>query len=201
MRGSWIVLAALLLLSLTACAAEERPDTAAEELQEKYARMSGCTARLRAAVATEEETRRYVLDVSCDAEETRVTVLEPEEISGICARISRADGLSLEYSGMVLDAGSAAGGVSAANCADVFLRAAAEGFVTERGRERFGDTDDALRLCFETEYGGEKLLVSAYFDAEDAPLYAEIEKDGKILAFLEFTDFTFGDILSSAQES
>ena len=75
-------------------------------------------------------------------------------------------------------------------------RAAAEGCVTERNCERCENTE-ALRLCFETEHAGEKLLVTAFFDASDKPLYAEIEQDGRILAYLQFTDFVFCDIIPS----
>lgn len=184
-------LAAAVLLS--ACAAEQT-DTRAEELQRRYAAMDGCTANVAAAVVREEETQHYAFALSRTAEETRVTVTEPEALSGVSAVIRRDDALSLEYNGMVLDAGSVDPRVSAVNAADIVLCAAAEGWITERSSERYEDAD-ALRLCFETEHAGEKLRVAVWFDADDAPLYAEIERDGEILAYLEFTEFQFCDIL------
>ena len=54
-----------------------------------------------------------------------------------------------------------------------------------------------LRHKVMAEAEDETLLCTMYFSNENAPLYAEIAEDGKIIAFAEFTDFTFGDILSS----
>ena len=190
MKRIFVLAAALCLLA--GCGAEQT-DARAEELQRKYAALNGCDARVEAAVADESETRRYTLDVVKNGDETRVTVLEPEALAGVTAVVS-GDALALEFDGMALDAGSADPNVSAVNATSIFLRAAAEGYVTERSTERFSDTN-ALRLCFETERGGETLLITAYFDAGDAPLYAEIERDGEILAYLEFTDFHFDGIM------
>lgn len=181
---------------LTGCVARTA-DTRVETLQSTYDGMNGCTARVEAAIVRAEETARYVLDVERTGEETRVTVREPEALAGISATVGGDDSLAITFDGMVLDAGSVEPEVCAVNAASIFLRAAAKGYVTERSRERFEDVDDALRLCFETERAGKKLLVTAYFDESDKPLYAELEEDGRILAYLQFTDFTFCDIISS----
>ena len=183
MKRSVLLFAALLLL--TGCAAGQA-DTRVETLQQKYAALSGCDARVAVTVACDGETRQYTLDIAKEGDETRVTVLEPEPLAGVGAVVS-GDALSLAYDGMVLDAGSADERVSAVNAADILLRAAASGYVTERNTERYEDTD-ALRLCFETEQGGERL-------AADRPLYAELERGGAVLAYLEFTDFVFHDII------
>lgn len=187
------VLACILLLC--GCAAENT-DTRTEDLQAKYAAMAGCEATVDVWSAGRDETAHYRLKLEKSGDESRVTVLEPEELAGVSAVVS-GDALSLAYDGAVLSAG-AAPGLCAVNAADMALRAAATGYVTERSRERYDDTD-ALRLCFETELCGETLYVTIYFDASDAPLYAEIERDGEILQYLEFTDFIFGDIVEPIQ--
>lgn len=193
MKRFLTVMICLTVLLLGACAAQ-RTDTRAEGLQRRYAAMSGCTARVTVSTVGETETRRYVLALSRSECQTHVTVVEPETLSGVSAVVGDGDALSLEFDGMVLDAGSLDPEISAVNAADILFHAAAEGWVTERNDERFEDVD-ALRLCFETEHAGEKLLVTAWFDADDAPLYAEIERGGEILAYLQFTDFQFCDIL------
>ena len=196
MKRRMILFAALCVL-LTSCAARDRQeDTRAEALQGRYAELAGCAARVTEELPRGEETLRYVLDVERGAEETRVTVSEPAELSGVTATVRRKDGtLRLEFDGTVLDAGSANPKVSALNAVDLVLRAAAEGYITERSTERFEDAE-ALRLCFETEYEGETLFCTAFFDAGDAPLYAELEQNGEILAYLEFTSFSFYDTIS-----
>ena len=190
-----LLTAAVLLLS--ACAARQEADNRTDELQSRYAEAGGCSARVDAAVVRETETLRYTIDVEKNGEETRVRVLAPEELAGVGATVRHDGELCLTFDGIVLDAGSAMPGVSALNATDILLRAAAHGYVTERSTESFGEEEDALRLCLETEQDGEKLLVAAWFDGEDRPLYAEIERGGEILAYLEFTDFTFDDILTS----
>lgn len=196
MKRSVVILAFAALL-LGGCAARET-DGRAAALQARYAAASGCTARVTVSVVTEEETLPYTLDAVRDGEETRVTVLAPEELAGITASVDADEALTLEYDGMALAAGSLDPNVSAANALSVFLRAVTRGCVVEQGREAFADTGDALRLCFESELAGAPLRVAAWFDENDRPLYAELERDGKILAYLEFTDFAFGDILPTA---
>ena len=187
------------VLALSGCAAAEKEDRA-DALQKQYAEMSGCKARVYAGVVREESTDVYLLDVERTGEETRVTVVEPEEITGISAVISGDNTLKLAFDGMVLDAGSVNPGVSAVNGVSILLRAAAEGYVVERSTERFEGGNGALRLCFETDIEGETLLVTAYFDSDNTPLYAEIGQDGAILEYLEFTSFEFGDILQESEE-
>lgn len=195
MKRFFALLAAVLLL--TACAAEPT-DTRVEDIQRRYAEMSGCTARLDVTVARADTNEVYTLDVERNDGGTRVTVVDPEALAGVTARVENDGALQLQFDGMLLDAGSAGRDVSALNAADILLNAAAGGYVKEQSGERYDGVSDALRVCFETAVNGETLLVTAYFDAEDAPLYAEIERDGEILAYLEFTDFAFGDILPTS---
>ena len=186
-------MAAVLLLA--GCGARRDGGSLAEDVRARYAAMDGCTARVEAAVVRDGETRRYTLDIERCGDETRVTVLEPEALAGVGAVVS-GDALTLEFDGMILDAGSGIPGVSAVNAADIVFRAAAEGWITERNTERFGDTD-ALRLCMETELDGETLPVTGWFDEALAPLYAEIESGGEVLAYLEFTSFAFCDMINA----
>lgn len=187
-----ILLIAAAALLLCGCAARENEDRA-DAIQRKYAAADGYTARVEVDVARRDETAHYALDVSRSGDTARVTVVRPEELAGVGA-VMEGDELSLAYDGMVLDAGSMDETISAVNAADVALRAVAEGWITERNRERWEDVD-ALRLRFETDFGGETLYAAVWFNGQDMPLHAEIEHDGKILADLEFTDFAFGDIL------
>ncbi len=187
--------ATLAAVLLGGCAARET-DGRAVTLQETYAALRGWTCHADVCVVTEAETTPYTLEAAYDGTETRVSVLAPEALAGIGALVRDDGTLSLEYDGMTLAAGSLDPNVSAANAVSVFLDAVARGAAVEQGREVFEQTQDALRLCFEREHAGETLRVAGWFDENDVPLYAEIERDGEILAYLEFTDFAFGDIIS-----
>lgn len=184
----------LAALLLSGCAAEST-DTRAENLQQKYAAMDGYAATVELTAADRDESMHYRLDVRRQDGETRVTVLEPEAIAGVSATVS-GDALSLTYDGMALEAGGAPTELNAVNGTDLVLRAAANGFITEQNHEPYEGTD-ALRLCLETEQNGQTLRVTVYFDDQDAPLYAEIERDGWVMQYLEFTNFTFGGIVET----
>ena len=185
-----LLLAALLL---GGCAAGDHQEERAEALQRKYAALAAWSGTVEAAVPREEEMLRYVLRMERKDGATRAEVLEPENIAGISATV-KDDALSVAFEGMVLDAGKAGEKLNAVNGADLTVNAIASGYVTERSVERFGE-EDALRLCFESGAAGEKMLCTVFFDAEDRPLHAEWEREGEILLYLEFTDFTFDDIL------
>ena len=181
-----LLLSALFLLPLTACRTKETASRA-ETVQERYAALTSYTAAAAVELADEEENVRYTLRFDADAEETRVTVLAPELLAGVTAHLA-ADTLKLEYDGLVLDAGGTPGGVSAVTCVPLALRAAGEGWLTERSEE-------------EIEYGGgtggETIRCTLWFGADDAPLRAEIAEKDKITAYMEFTSFAFCDTIAA----
>ena len=206
MKRSLILVTALTLV-LSGCAMRSVPGEAEDRaavLQERYASAGSFRATFDISLCRDEEDAlRYCFEAEQTATETRLRVLEPEELYGITAVVHREDGdsaaLRLEFEDMVLDAGTAGGQVSALTAFPLLLHAAAHGYITERNTERYADAD-ALRLCFETDYTAETLLCTVYFSADDTPIHAEIEQSGQILAKLTFTDFTFGDIMETEAE-
>ena len=187
-----------LMLLLTACGGEAGVDRVAE-VQTLYASLRGYAAEVKIDIPREDETLHYTLSLTKDGDALSARVLAPDALKGITAHID-GDALALEYDGIVLDAGTLNPKVSALSCVPLLLQAFPESYITAQSTERFGE-QDALRVCFETDCGGEKLGCIVYFSAENAPLYAEIAENGKIILFAEFTNFTFGAILSlDAQE-
>lgn len=193
MKKMAALLAAALLL--TACGAD-RTEERVERLQDKYISAEECTAVLTAHIVREEETASYELSITHTREKTRVTVRKPEALAGISAEVGNDEALTLEYDGIVLDAGSVDPAVSGVTAVPLFFRAVEEGYMLEWSAGRWMETENALRLCFELELDGSPLLVAAWFDEEDEPLYAELERNGEIVAYLEFTDYEFGAILA-----
>ena len=186
-----------LALLLSGCGAKGYDRTA--QLQELYGVLQGYTAEIKVDIPRETETLHFALSLEKDGEKIEAQVLAPDALKGITARMDD-ESLSLVYDGVMLDAGTLCPRVSALTCVPLLLRSFPESYVTEQSTERFGE-QDALRMCFETDCAGEKLGCVVYFSEENAPLYAEIAENGKIILFAEFTDFTFGDILpSDAQE-
>ncbi len=197
-RLAALLLSALLLFSLTACRTKETVSRA-ETVQTRYAALTGYTAAAEVEIAGEEKNERYTLRFDADETDTKITVLAPELLAGVTAHLA-ADTLKLEYDGLVLGAGETPGGVSAVTCVPLALRAAGEGWLLEHGEEEIaygGEIVRALRLCFESEAGGETIRCTLWFDADDAPLRAEIAEKDKITAFMEFTSFAFCDTMAA----
>lgn len=182
-----------LILLLTACGGDAGTDRVTEA-QTLYANLQGYAAEVKVDIPRETETLRYTLSLTKDGDALSVRVLAPDTLKGVTAHID-GDALALEYDGAVLDAGTLNPRVSALSCVPLLLRSFPESYVSAQSEERFGE-QDALRVCFETDCDGEKLACVVYFSQQNAPLYAEIAENGKIILFAEFTDFTFGDILS-----
>ncbi len=70
-----------------------------------------------------------------------------------------------------------------------------QGWLTERSEEEIeygGGTVRALRLCFESEAGGETIQCTLWFGADDAPLRAEIaEKNEKLPPYCQLRALLF----------
>ncbi len=190
MKPVMAALAAALLL--VGCSAGTEIDRA-EAVQKACAETEGYTARAEVAVAREDETLHYTLDVARDKNGANLTVVEPETLAGVGVRVSE-EGLKLSYDGIVLDAGSADPNLSAVNATEIVWHAVTDGWIAERGMENL-DGREMLRLCFETEWGGQALRVAVWFDEADVPLCAAIEENGEILAEIQFTGFAFCDTI------
>lgn len=193
-----LLLALSLLLPLSACRADKDADRVAE-LRSLYASTEGYSAAAEVVMHDEEEALAYTLRFDADAEETRVTVLAPDLLAGVTARLA-ADTLALEYDGLVLNAGGALDGVSAVSCVPLVLRAVAAGYLTEESEEEIvhsGESVRALRLGFESEHGGAVLHCTVWFDEAREPLRAEIMENEKITAYMEFTSFDFCDTITA----
>lgn len=198
MRRAAAALCALALLMLTACHAEEDGGRLAA-LREKYAADMAYTATAKVTIHGGTEELSYTLRFDADGAQTRVTVLEPALLAGVTACLS-GDSLTLEYDGLVLDAGGAIDGVNAVRCVPLALRAVGEGWPVEESAETIGrDGEDirALRACFEAEMGGETRRYTVWFGESDALLHARIEENEKITADMEFTSFAFCDTMTS----
>lgn len=183
-----------LILLLTACGSDAGADRVTE-VQTLYAHLQGYAAEVMVDIPREEETLHYTLSLTKNGDALSARVLAPDTLKGVTAHTD-GDTLALEYDGAVLDAGSLNPKVSALSCVPLLLNSFPESYITVQSTERFGE-QDALRVCFETDCGGGELGCTVYFSAENAPLYAEIAENGKIILFAEFTNFTFGAILSS----
>ena len=141
------------------------------------------TAQVRAEY--EHKTARFALSYTEDAEGGRVTVIAPELIQGVTARVSPG-GSTLEYDTVVLDTGSLdAFGLSPLSSLPVMLRALRTGHVDSVWEEDgklvvMLESDDALRCCVWFSKG------------EMRPVRAELSTDGRVTVYLDISDWAEG---------
>ena len=203
MRKKGCLLLAALALLLAGCG--EKTQKSAEDLQARYAQMQGYEAIVETAVPREDETLHYTqredetlhytLSLEHSNGETRAAVLAPEELTGVGA-VLEGDKLTLTFDDLVLDVGTLSPRVSALSCVPLVLQNFPKVYLDSSGAETLGDVE-TLRADFSLTLSGETLACSLWLDASGAPVYAEIAENDKIIAAAEFTNFIFGDILSS----
>ena len=184
--------AVLCLLFLCSCGKEiDR----AEAMQEQYKNLTSYETDVHVSVPRGDETLHYTLSLEHSNGETRAAVLAPEELTGVGA-VLEGDKLTLTFDDLVLDVGTLSPRVSALSCVPLVLQNFPKVYLDSSGAETIGDVD-ALRADFSLTLSGETFACSLWLGASGAPVYAEIAENDKIIAAAEFTNFIFGDILSS----
>ena len=194
MKKIWPALLCLLIL----CGCGKEYDRA-EEVQQRFANLASYDASVRVSIPHEDETIAYTLHLSMQGDTVRAAVSEPEELALVGAVLT-GEKLALTFDDLVLDAGTLSPRVSALNCVPLILRAFPKAYLDSSGTETLGDTD-ALRADFSLTLGSETLACTLWFDEADAPVYAEIAENDKIIAAAEFTNFVFGDILPPSTQN
>ncbi len=184
MKKTWIAVLCLLLLS--GCGKAQQ----GAALQEQYAAVSRAELAAEITCHLPDEVRQYQVTCDYDAHGGAETVITaPAELAGVRATVSGED-LTLTYDDLTLSAGTLEA-ISPANCLPWLLRAAAEGYVLEEGRETLEDRD-CLRLAFDTTGAdGEKVLCTTWFDRETLlPVYSEFSVGGQLRLSVKVISFT-----------
>ena len=178
----WLLLVALLCAG---CGKAKEGET----LQTRYAAVTSAELAADVTCHLPDETRQFSLSCSyASPGDSSVTVTAPAELAGITATVSGED-LTLSYGDLSLAAGSLTD-LCPANCLPWLLKAVASGYVLEEGREKLGDRS-CLRLALDTTApGGDKVVISAWFDAVTLdPVYAEFTMADQLVLSAEITSF------------
>ena len=172
-----IMLCILLVLSACGGNAEDEFGSFCAELEQ--AQSIGFTAKLRAEY--EDKTANFKLAYTQNAEGIKVTIIEPETISGISARV-KDDSARLEYDGVILDIGSLdANGLCPMSALPVTVMALRNAHVDSVWEEN-GMTAARLIVSDDTS-------VTVWLDGEMIPCSAEISSGWNAVVFIEFCDW------------
>ena len=180
MKKLYVPLLLILSLLLGGCANknEARFRAFSEELR------SRSDLELTAQVRAEYDERSCSFTLRCSEDGAggcTVEVTEPELIRGVRARMS-ADGTKLLYDGVAVDTGEDGGtSLSPMGALPLLLRALRDGALDSAWTE---DGRCAVRLVPE-----DGIAVTVLFDEDMVPEYAEIEREGKTLYFIDVAEF------------
>ena len=172
-------------LLLTGCGHSRR-----EAVQGYYASIRTARAEAQIVAHLASDDRTFTVSAAYDRDGgTTTTIMEPEALRGLSATVT-AEELKLLYDGDVWAAGDG-GGLSTANCVQLLLYAAGQGFVTREGTDKIGGQEYIFLSCEATDGVGETYACSLWVQPESfAPYAAELSRAGKVLLTVTFTQFT-----------
>ena len=197
----WLCVPMMMALLLSGCGAGETKETTADTLRGLYREMSGCT--MEALVRCDQEGLEWEGSLACQylpGGESTVEVLAPEEIAGVKA-VVREEDWSLAYEGEILNTLPVTEEeLSGAVCLPRLMDALREGWLLEEGRETWAEKD-CLRLRLDQTGQGEgKIISTLWLDSSDGtPVYGEVALEETTLFTVEFTAFSFCDIMSDQE--
>lgn len=143
----------------------------------------GCsfTAGIRADYG--ERVYEFTMSVATSGEETTLTVLQPESISGITARVSE-DRTSVTFDGTELDFGILANGLlSPVETPWLLMQCWKQAYIAYAGAD-----GDQQRVTYLRGYDEEEITVDTWFSS-GVPVYAEVSCGDTRYLTVEITDF------------
>lgn len=182
-----ICLTILLCLVLSGCAAEQNNRQLQQAVEFRAAVMAAETCQFSADVTVNFSDHVYQFTLACtylpDGEAV-LSVVEPESIAGISARIS-PDGADVEYDGVMISFGQLANGhVAPMALPWVLGNAWTKGYISSAGK----DGDSTLITCL-LGYEEKQLTVETWLGEGNVPVHSEIYYDGQCCITAVLRDF------------
>lgn len=187
----------MMTLLLTACQAtsgggEMSPDNLAAQIRAEYLNVTGWQSQVALRVDYGERVYDFTLDASWQKDgESVFTVVEPELIAGITARLSK-DGGVLEYDGMSLSTGPISdGGMEPLEAVPFLMDELTQGYMASCSYETEGEARQLRVLCRDPDREeGTGPECALYFDPESHDLlWAELFWDGFTVLTARFNNF------------
>ena len=182
-----LMITAAMCLGLCACSSGENDRKKFDSFRQELllAQRISCRAVITANFGS--SVSEFEVEMEHSGNESRITVLSPESIAGISARISQ-DSARLEFDGLVLDMGELTeDGLTPVEALPQMVTALTDGFVEYIWRE----AED------EKEYITVEITINDTADMQiwmDAgtmyPVYAQLRSDGNTIINCEFSQWT-----------
>lgn len=188
----------MILIPLTGCGGGEQggrnsADELALNIRAEFLSMTSCSATVDLIADYGQRVYEYTLAVSWTKDgETVLTVIAPEKIAGITARIKNGSTI-LEYEGASLETGMvAADGLSPMEAIPAILDYIMTGFIAECGFEEGNEGNQLWICCRDPENPpGVGTEAAFWFDSQTHSLKrAEVMSDGYSVIQCVFREFT-----------
>jgi len=187
----------MMTLLLAGCKApgggQEGPDQLAARIRAEYLSLTGWSARLAVRADYGERVYDFTLDAAWEKDgETVLTVVEPELIAGITARVGK-EGAVLEYDGMSLSTGAVSEeGMDPLEAVPFLMEQLTAGYMASCSYETEDERELLRVLCRDPEREeGTGTECALYFDPESHDLArAELFWDGFAALTAVFETFT-----------
>ena len=197
----WLCVPMMMALLLGGCGAGETKEASAETLRQLYREMSGCT--MEAVIRCDQEGAEWEGTLQCEylpGGESTVEVISPELIAGVKA-VVREEDWSLAYEGDILNTLPVTEEeLSPAVCLPRLMDALREGWLLEENRESWGEKECLRLRVDQTGQGEGKIISTLWLELTDGtPVYGEVALEEITLFTVEFTAFSFCDIMSDQE--
>lgn len=163
------------------------------EIRGEYLGMTTCAAVMDVTADYGQRVYDYTMELSYEKDgETVLTVVAPEHIAGVTARIANG-AATMEYDGVSLETGALdTQGLSPVGAVPAMLKAVCQGYMAEIGADTLGETE-TLRVTYRDPdvNAGTGTECSVWFNLADHSLArGEISVDGRMVVRCVFTEFS-----------
>lgn len=186
----------LLALLLSACSGTE--NKMQEALHFRTSLLEAQSCQFTAELTAQGETEVYACTLACEVDNqgtVTVTVVEPEEIAGIMATVTR-EGAQVEYDGVRLHFGELSGSVTPVGTPGLLYAAWTSGYIAASGSEN-GTT--LTRYLLGT--GSEERQVDTWFDANGVPVSCDVTENGVVVVSVQLRDWQVSSTAPPASDS
>ncbi|MCC8121168.1 MAG: hypothetical protein LIO42_04130 [Oscillospiraceae bacterium] len=197
MRKRLWALGAVLLL-LAGCGGSEtagisQAEQTALSVRTDYLAITACAATVDMVADYGERVYTYQMSMSWEKDRATVlTVLEPENIAGLTARLEDGE-TYLDYDGASLETGELSGtGLTPMEVIPAVMEALFSGYMAQCDFETGAEGEQLWVLCRSPEDpAGSGTEIALWFDAQSYELKrAEVSSDGYVVMQCTFTEFT-----------
>lgn len=178
----WVLL--VIVLCLSGCAKTKQPTQKALDFRAGLMNAGSCSFLADIVADYGERTYAFTVEAEHSPQETKLTVVSPEEISGISAIVSE-NGAQIVFDGLELDFGELANGyVSPVSVPWLLGQCWVGEYISCAGAD--GEYE---KVTYLRGYNDAELTVDTWFTKENIPVYAEIIYDGRRCLTVQIRDF------------